>query len=108
MERKEDTPVRKTRRKYEEKNKEKRKQASGNFGTMVPRALYDEINAFLEENGITKVRLIKEGYEALKNKKRRQIISRLFLPFCVNKSLIRRLYLRKTRLKDKKTITITD
>ena len=69
MERKEDTPVRKTRRKYEEKNKEKRKQASGNFGTMItmiPRALYDEINAFLEENGITKVRLIKEGYEALK------------------------------------------
>ena len=63
MERKEDTPVRKTRRKYEEKNKEKRKQASGNFGTMIPRALYDEINAFLEENGITKVRLIKEGYD---------------------------------------------
>lgn len=28
MERKEDTPLRKTRRKYEEKNKEKRKQAS--------------------------------------------------------------------------------
>ena len=37
MERKEDTPVRKTRRKYEEKNKEKRKQASGNFGTMAKR-----------------------------------------------------------------------
>lgn len=74
MERKEDTPVRKTRRKYEEKNKEKnkekRKQASGNFGTMIPRALYDEINAFLEENGITKVRLIKEGYETLKNMKK--------------------------------------
>lgn len=70
MERKEDTPVRKTRRKYEEKNKEKRKQASGNFGTMIPRGLYDEINAFLEENGITKVRLIKEGYEALKNMKK--------------------------------------
>lgn len=70
MERKEDTPVRKTRRKYEEKNKEKRKQASGNFGTMIPRALYDEINAFLEENGITKVQLIKEGYEALKNMKK--------------------------------------
>ena len=53
MERKEDTPVRKTRRKYEEKNKEKRKQASGNFGTMIPRALYDEIN-----------------YEVLKNMKK--------------------------------------
>ena len=70
IERKEDTPVRKRRRKYEEKNKDKRKQASGNFGTMIPRALYDEINAFLEENGITKVRLIKEGYEALKNMKK--------------------------------------
>ena len=69
VERKEDTPVRKTRRKYEEKNKDKRKQASGNFGTMIPRALFNEINAFLEENGITKVRLIKEGYEALKKMK---------------------------------------
>ena len=69
MERKEDTPLRKTRRKYEEKNKEKRKQASGTFGTMIPRALFDEINAFLEENGITKVQLVKEGYEALKSKK---------------------------------------
>lgn len=69
MERKEDTPIRKTRRKYEEKHKEKRKQTSSNFGTMIPRALYNEINAFLEENGITKVRLIKEGYEALKSKK---------------------------------------
>ena len=108
MERKEDTPVRKTRRKYEEKNKEKRKQASGNFGTMIPRALYDEINAFLEENGITKVRLIKEGYEALKNMKKTANCKPSFLPFYVNKSLIRRLYLRKTRLKDKKTITITD
>ena len=69
MEKREDTPVRKTRRTYEEKNKEKRKQASGNFGTMIPRALFDEINAFLEENRITKVRLIREGYEALKTKK---------------------------------------
>jgi hypothetical protein len=69
MEKREDTPVRKTRRKYEEKNKEKRKQASGNFGTMIPRALFDEINTFLNENRITKVRLIREGYEALKTKK---------------------------------------
>ena len=69
MEKREDTPVRKTRRKYEEKNKEKRKQASGNFGTMIPRAFFDEINTFLNENRITKVRLIREGYEALKKKK---------------------------------------
>lgn len=52
-----------------QKNKEKRKQASGTFGTMIPRALFDEINAFLEENRITKVQLVKEGYEALKSKK---------------------------------------
>ena len=69
MEKREDTPVRKTRRKYEEKNKEKRKQASGNFGTMIPRAFFNEINTFLNENRITKVRLIREGYEALKTKK---------------------------------------
>ena len=78
MERKADTPVRKTRRKYEEKNKEKRKQASGNFGTMIPSALFNEINEFLEENDKTQVRLIKEGYET---------------------SMIRRLKLRKTKQK---------
>ena len=69
MEKKEDTPARKARRKYEEKVKDKRKQASGNFGTMIPRSLFKEINAFLEENHITKVTLIREGYEALKRKK---------------------------------------
>lgn len=66
MERKEDSSRRITRRKYEEKHKERRKQTSGNFGTMIPRALYDEINEFLRVNNITKVRLIAEGYEALK------------------------------------------
>ena len=68
MERKEDTARRITRRKYEEKHKERRKQTSGNFGTMIPRALYDEINEFLRVNNITKVKLIVEGYEALKQK----------------------------------------
>ena len=66
MERKEDSSRRITRRKYEEKHKERRKQTSGNFGTMIPRALYDEINEFLRVNNITKVRFIVEGYEALK------------------------------------------
>ena len=72
MERKEDTPVRKTRRKYEEKNKEKRKQASGNFGTMIPRDLFEEINEFLAKNHITKVQLIFAGYEALKEQIRKE------------------------------------
>ena len=59
MEKKETTPRRVARRSYEERNKDKRKQASGNFGTMIPRDLFDE-------NHITKVQLIFAGYEALK------------------------------------------
>ena len=69
MERREDTPVRLARRKYEAKVKEKRKLASGTFGTMIPRALFDEINAFLKENNITKVQLVKAGYKALLKEK---------------------------------------
>ena len=65
MERRENTPARQARRKYEEKNKDKRKQVSGNFGTLIPRALFDEINAFLKENNITKVQFVKAGYKAL-------------------------------------------
>ena len=68
MKKREDTPQRKAKRKYEEINKEKRKQASGNFGTMIPRTLFEEINAFLDENHITKVELIKAGYDSLKEK----------------------------------------
>ena len=66
--RKEDTPQRRAIRKYEEKNKEKRKAKCGNFQTMIPRELFDEINAFLKENGMTKVDFIRDGYEALKHK----------------------------------------
>ena len=69
MERRENTPARQARRKYEEKNKEKRKQVSGNFGTLIPRALFDEINAFLKETGYTKVQLVKAGYKALLEEK---------------------------------------
>ena len=67
MERKEDSSRRITRRKYEEKNKEKRKQASGNFGTMIPRELYDEINAFLKKRNMTKVDFIRTAYEIMKS-----------------------------------------
>lgn len=69
MEKRENTPIRQARRKYEEKNKEKRKQVSGNFGTLIPRALFDEINSFLKENNITKVQLVKAGYKALLEEK---------------------------------------
>ena len=81
MERKEDSSRRITRRKYEEKHKERRKQTSGNFGTMIPRALYDEINEFLRVNNITKVRLIVEGYEVLKRELSNTTQNKYSFPF---------------------------
>lgn len=67
VKRKDDTPQRIAGRKYEEKNKEKRRAASGNFQTMIPRDLYDELNAFLRERNITKVDFIKKAYEIMKS-----------------------------------------
>lgn len=68
--RKEETPQRRASRKYEEKNKEQRRAKCGNFQTMIPRELYDEINEFLKESGMTKVDFIRKGYEALKEQKK--------------------------------------
>ena len=65
--RKEDTPQRMARRKYEEMNKEKRRLASSNFQTMLPRELYDEIDVFLKERNMTKVEFIRRAYEIIKN-----------------------------------------
>ena len=65
--RQEDTPQRVANRKYEEKNKQKRQAASGNFQTMIPRDLFDEINAFLKERNMSKVDFIKKAYEFMKN-----------------------------------------
>lgn len=64
--RKEDTPQRIANRKYEERNKEKRQAASGNFQTMIPRELFDKINAFLKQRKMKKVDFIKKAYELLK------------------------------------------
>ena len=64
--RKEDTPQRIANRKYEERNKEKRQAASGNFQTMIPRELLDEINAFLKERNMSKVDFIKTAYALMK------------------------------------------
>ena len=64
--RKEDTSKRVARRKYEEKNKELRKEKNANFQTMIPRGVFEEINTFLTEKGITKVDFIKIAYEIMK------------------------------------------
>lgn len=70
--RKEETPQRRANRKYEEKNKEQRRAKCGNFQTMIPRDLFDEVNAFLKEKGITKVDLIRTGYEYLRDNSDKQ------------------------------------
>lgn len=67
VKRKDDTPQRIANRKYEAKNKEKRRATNGNFQTMIPRDLYDELNAFLRERNITKVDFIKKAYEIMKS-----------------------------------------
>ena len=64
--RKEDTSKRVARRKYEEKNKELRKEKNANFQTMIPRELFEEINTFLNAKGMTKVEFIKKAYEIMK------------------------------------------
>lgn len=70
--RKEETPQRRASRKYEEKNKEQRRAKCGNFQTMIPRELFDEANSFLKEKGITKVELIRAGYEYLRGRSDKQ------------------------------------
>ncbi len=71
MQMKENTSGRVARRKYEERNKDKRKATSGTFSTYMPREELEEINNYLKTNNITKVELIREGYKTLKklNKK---------------------------------------
>ena len=66
--RKEDTPSRIVKRTYEEKHRDERKQKSMLFGTSIDREYGEEINAFLQKYGITKVELIAAGYRALDRK----------------------------------------
>ena len=52
-------------KKYEERHREERKAKSLVWGTSVPRKQAEEINAFLNKYGYTKVRLIEAGYKVL-------------------------------------------
>ena len=53
-------------KRYEERHKEERKEKYLVWGTSVQRKYAEEINAFLRENGYTKVKLIEAGYKYLK------------------------------------------
>ncbi len=68
MQKKENTPMRVTRRKYEERHKDERKEKNKVWGTSVSRAYAEEIDEFLIRHGLTKVALITAGYEALQSK----------------------------------------
>lgn len=72
MAKKVETPLRRARRKYEDLNKEQRKQATEQFNTRLPRKDYEEICAFLEKYGVRKIDLIYAGYESLKELYARQ------------------------------------
>ena len=65
MERKQDTPVRISRRAYEEKHKEERKKLNKVWGTSIPRKDAEKIDEFLIKNGLSKVDLIMAGFATL-------------------------------------------
>lgn len=67
MKRKEDTPERISRRRYEEKNKEERHKKNKVWGTSIEREFSEQIDAFLKEHGLRKVELIYAGFQALQN-----------------------------------------
>ncbi len=67
MKRKEDTKMRVTRRKYEEKHKDERQAAHKVWGTSIDRSLANEIDHYLTQHNIKKVELIYAGYQALQN-----------------------------------------
>ncbi len=52
-------------KRYEEQHKAERKAKNATWGTSVPREKAEQINAFLERYGYTKVQLIEAGYKAL-------------------------------------------
>ena len=59
------TPMQLIRRKYEELHKQERLERTKQFNTRIPTEIYNEINAFLQENHIKKVDVIYAGYSAL-------------------------------------------
>ena len=66
MERKEDTPIRVSRRKYEEVHREKRHKQNKVWGTSIPRKDAEAIDDFLKTHFMSKVDLIMAGFAALK------------------------------------------
>ena len=62
---KNETPIRKARRKYEEVHYNERREANKVWGTSIPRKDAEKIDEFLIKNGLSKVDLIMAGYNYL-------------------------------------------
>ena len=60
------TPKSEIDKRYEDKHKEERKAAHAVWGTSMKREDFEELNKFLKDNHIPKVRLIYVGWQALK------------------------------------------
>ena len=65
MKKKEDTPQRIVRRKYEAEHATERKEKNKVWGTSIERRFAEEIDEFLKENRLSKVELIKAGFKTL-------------------------------------------
>ena len=61
---------------YEERHKEERKEKYLVWGTSVSRKFAEEVNAFLKENGYTKVHVIEAGYKHLKEQAAKDVEDR--------------------------------
>ena len=68
MEKKESTPARESRRKYEAKHKDERKAQYKVWGTSIDRKTAEEMDEFLTKYNLTKVDLISAGFSYLKDK----------------------------------------
>ena len=63
---KNETPIRKARRKYEEVHYNERREANKVWGTSVPREFAEELDEFLKENGLSKAKFLYLSYELAK------------------------------------------
>ena len=63
---KNETPIRKARRKYEEVHYNERREANKVWGTSVPREFAEELDEFLKENGLSKAKFLYLSHELVK------------------------------------------
>lgn len=54
-------------KRYEENHKEERKARNGTFSTSMPRDDLEELNKFLQENGIRKIDLVYTGWKVMES-----------------------------------------